>query len=391
MRCHLGDFAEYWALRAKARRDPRGGPARDASGRAPTRSARRVDDAPAGRRDLTCRRPSGAGSPWSCPRRDGKPDRALAGPDVLPALGAGLRGTAGRADADPAAAIGERRSARYRRDVAAKLVSLHVQPPKAQARRVDPKVEREAAKLEDRAAAHPCHACPERAEARAVGRARRRSSSSSSAASSVGSGCAPRRSRASSTACSRCSTSSGTSTAGRSPTRGGRLVADLRRGRHPGRPRRWRAGLLDGLTPAEVAALLSTIVYEGRERVPLAGRDADPGDGGTVSSASRGSGARSGGPRTSTRSQLCRELEDRGSRSPIFHWAGGEPLEDGAAARPRWRPATSSATASSSSTCCVRSRRSRRRRPPASCAPRRLAVVPRRRRVHGCLAVDTDA
>src|SRR5207247_6043097 len=60
---------------------------------------------------------------------------------------------------------GSTRSARFRRDVASMLVSLHVAPSRpARARAADPEVEREAARLESGARARPCHACSERAK-----------------------------------------------------------------------------------------------------------------------------------------------------------------------------------------------------------------------------------
>ena len=59
---------------------------------------------------------------------------------------------------------GSVRSARYRRDLAARLVALDVRPPRKQRGGVDARVEREAARYERLAEAHPCHACPDRPE-----------------------------------------------------------------------------------------------------------------------------------------------------------------------------------------------------------------------------------
>ena len=59
---------------------------------------------------------------------------------------------------------GSSRSARYRRDVASKLVSLHVKRPREARHPADPAVEEKAKALEERAAEHPCAACPERAK-----------------------------------------------------------------------------------------------------------------------------------------------------------------------------------------------------------------------------------
>ncbi len=86
------------------------------------------------------------------------------------------------------------------------------------------------------------------------------------------------------------------------------------------------AGLLDGLSPSEVAALLSTVVYEARERVPLAGEMPTAG---TEERYERLQRLWRTVRRTEDEHQvqLCRELEP-GFATPIFHWAEGEPLED---------------------------------------------------------------
>src|SRR5206468_11092135 len=59
---------------------------------------------------------------------------------------------------------GSTRSARFRRDVASRLVALHVKRPREARHPADPEIERKAARLETEAAHHPCHACPERAK-----------------------------------------------------------------------------------------------------------------------------------------------------------------------------------------------------------------------------------
>ena len=84
-------------------------------------------------------------------------------------------------------------------------------------------------------------------------------------------------------------------------------------------------GLLAGLSPAEAAALVSTVVYESRERVPRRG------DMPTAGSPSATGGSR---PWAHVRRaedahqvELCRELDD-GFATPVFHWADGKPLDD---------------------------------------------------------------
>ncbi|MET0801512.1 MAG: RNA helicase, partial [Actinomycetota bacterium] len=219
---------------------------------------------------------------------------------------------------------GSARSSRYRRDVAAKLVSLRVRPPKAAKHRADPKVEREAAKLEERATAHPCHDCPERGKhERWAKRVDERMASLSSIR---------RRIRVR------------TETLARQFDRVLGVLRDLgyvegwdvtEKGRSLSRiygegdilvAEALSRGLFDHLEPAEVAALLSSVVYEGRERVPLSGDMPTPTTKDRYELLQRTW-------RTIRRTedehqvQLCRELE-AGFASPIFHWANGRPLDE---------------------------------------------------------------
>jgi ATP-dependent RNA helicase HelY len=215
-------------------------------------------------------------------------------------------------------------SARYRRDVAAKLVTLHVKPPKPPRPRVSAKVEREAAELEAQAEAHPCHACPER------GRHERWARRASEL---------ERRLRG-----QRREVRARTETLAKQFDRvlgvledlgyvrgfeildKGRMLAriygegDILVGEALGE------GVLDGLEPAETAALVSTLVYESRERVP------QPGDLPTAESAGRYERLqriwrRIRATEDEHQVQLCRELDD-GFATPVYHWAQGRPLED---------------------------------------------------------------
>ncbi|MGH2540613.1 MAG: DEAD/DEAH box helicase, partial [Actinomycetota bacterium] len=219
---------------------------------------------------------------------------------------------------------GSARSSRYRRDVAAKLVSLRVRSPKVPKHRADPRVEREAAKLEERAAAHPCHDCPERGKHE---RWARRVDERAAPLSSV-----QRRIRVR------------TETLARQFDRVLSVLRDLgyvegwdvtEKGRSLSRiygegdilvAEALSRGLFDGLEPAEVAALLSSVVYEGRERVPLSGNMPTPATEERYELLQRTW-------RTVRRTedehqvQLCRELE-AGFAGPIFHWANGRPLDE---------------------------------------------------------------
>jgi ATP-dependent RNA helicase HelY len=84
-------------------------------------------------------------------------------------------------------------------------------------------------------------------------------------------------------------------------------------------------GLLEGVTPAEAAAVVSTIVYESRERVPREGELP------TAEAADRFRrlqeiyrDVRRAEDRHHV--ELCRELE-AGFASPVHRWAEGEPLD----------------------------------------------------------------
>jgi ATP-dependent RNA helicase HelY len=85
-------------------------------------------------------------------------------------------------------------------------------------------------------------------------------------------------------------------------------------------------GLLVGLSPAEAAALVSTVVYESRERVPRHGEMP------TLEVAARyrrlqATWSRVRRAEDAHHVELCRELDD-GFASPVFHWAEGKPLDD---------------------------------------------------------------
>ena len=105
MRCHLGDFEEYWRAAREGRADPRGveeGPRPSTDRRGP----RGPGEPSGGRRHL---RPSGetARAGRGALQQRGEADRPRPGPQALPRLGPRLPGTAGRDDADPTAALGE--------------------------------------------------------------------------------------------------------------------------------------------------------------------------------------------------------------------------------------------------------------------------------------------
>jgi ATP-dependent RNA helicase HelY len=321
--CHLGDFEEYWSLlrRAKELRD------RDARGRETSR-AEAVRDAVSGLRPgevIHVPRSRRRGLAVVVSSRDGKPT-------VLSEDRSFFRVSAKDFDEPPSVLTriplprsGSARSSRFRRDVAATLVTLRVKPPKARRGRAgDPKVEREASQLEDRARAHPCHGCPERAtHARWAERAEKLEQQLAGVEGRI-------RVR--------------TETLARQFDRVLAVLEDL------GYVHAWSltekgsilariygegdllvgealaTGILESVEAPEAASLLSTVVYEARERNPLPGKLPTPLTEERFERLQRLW-------RTIRRTedahqvQLCRELE-AGFASPVFHWAEGKPLED---------------------------------------------------------------
>lgn len=224
----------------------------------------------------------------------------------------------------PLPRTGSARSARFRRDLAARLVALEVRPPKAARHGIDARVERQAQRYERLAEEHPCHDCPDR---QAHERWAVRASQLEHQVRGV-----DRRIR------------TRTETLARQFERVLAVLGDL------GYVRDFRVSpkgavlariygegdvlvaealeerVFDGLSASETAALVSTIVYETRERIP---RQAE------MPTAETGSRYRALTDlwRRIRRSEdehhveLCREL-DAGFATAIFHWAEGKPLED---------------------------------------------------------------
>jgi ATP-dependent RNA helicase HelY len=324
MGCHLGDFAEYWGLRQRAERIRE-----DAK-----RSGERARDA-ATREGLAGLRPGDViylpgtgrrGLAVVLSTRDGRPtvltqDRRhfrVSARDVIDA------------PPSPVARIdlprsGSARSARYRRELSARLATLNVHPPKGRrGRAANPDAERQARQLERQAAAHPCQACPERPQHE---RWAARASKLEREVAGL-----DRRIR------------SRTETLGRQFDRVVAVLEQLgcvRGFTLTDKGERLRqiyaegdilvvealtAGLFDGLSPSEAAALLSSVVYESRERVPR--RTEIP------TRLLRDRYQNLSGIWTQVRQvedrhqvELVREL-DPGFMPTVFDWAEGKPLED---------------------------------------------------------------
>jgi ATP-dependent RNA helicase HelY len=160
MRCDRGDFAEYWALRERAdgiREEARKGRERVRAEAVKTALASlRPGDV------IFVPRAKRRGLAVVLSNREGRPT-------VLAQDRKFFRLSSRDFDAPPAPATriplprsGSVRSARYRRDVAAKLAAIDVRPPEHRRRSADAAAERQAEKLERLAEQHPCHSCPDR-------------------------------------------------------------------------------------------------------------------------------------------------------------------------------------------------------------------------------------
>ncbi|HSJ51564.1 MAG TPA: DEAD/DEAH box helicase, partial [Actinomycetota bacterium] len=322
MTCHLGDFREYWALRDRAHRI-----------RSEARSGRERARTDAVRAGLAGLRPGDVvfvprarrrGLAVVLSNRDGRPT-------VLAQDRKYFR-LSGRDFDEPPRPLtrlqlprsGSVRSARFRRDLAARLVALDVRAPKAARPAVDAVAAREAAELDRRAERHPCHGCPDRPDHERWGR---RASELEQQVAGV-----ERRIR------------TRTETLARQFDRVLGVLGELDyvdgfsilpKGRVLARiygdgdvlvAEALAESLLAGITPAEAAAVVSTIVYESRERIP---RPAEMPTAATAERYGRLQETYRRIRRAEDRHQveLCRELEP-GFASSAHRWAEGAMLED---------------------------------------------------------------
>jgi ATP-dependent RNA helicase HelY len=322
MVCHLGDFEEYWGYLDKARQ------LRDEDRRA--RDQGRREDI---RESVARLRPGDVvwvprarrrGVAVVVSSRDGKPTVLAQDRQFFRLNGRDFEEPPQVLTRIPLPKSGSVRNPRFRRDVAARLVALEVKTGGGRRPQTNPKVEREAARLEALAEAHPCRRCPERAKherwaARASDLQRRL-------------GGVERRIRVRTETLARqfdrvlsvlvtlgYVDDWSLTTKGRTLTRiygeGDLLVGEA-----------LEAGLLDDLRPSEVVGLLSAVIYEGRERVPLSGEMPTAE---TKERYERLQRLWRKVRRTEDEHQvqLCRELE-AGFATPIYHWAEGEALND---------------------------------------------------------------
>ncbi len=269
LECHLGDFDAYWAMKRAARQM-----------REEDQRSRRSERTDGVRSALGSLKP---GDVIAVPRARNGGSLAVVlavregRPTVLTDDRSFFRLAANDFSEPPSPLTriqlprsGSTRSARYRRDVAATLTSLHVRAPRPRtAHAVDQAVERRAAKLDAKARAHPCHGCPER-------RTHERWAERADKLSAQIAGVDRRIKLRTETLARRFDRVLGVlgqlgyvdgwslTDKGRRLTRiygeGDLLVGEALAGR-----------ILEGLRPSETAALLSTVVYEARERTPLPG------------------------------------------------------------------------------------------------------------------------
>jgi ATP-dependent RNA helicase HelY len=323
MECDRGDFFEYWALVEKAQRIR--------------------DDARRGRREArvaSVREGLGALKPGDVVFVPTAKRRGLAAvvtnregrPTVLTQSRRIIRLGPNDFDDPPEvvtripAPRGSIRSKRVQRDLAARMATIEFRPPKQRRDKIDAAAARRARDLEEKAAQHPCHACPD------LPRHERWAKRVSSLEREIAG--LDRRIR------------SRTETVARQfdrvlrvlgelgyvrdyaiETKGDMLAriygeGDILMAECLGR------GVFDGLSPAEFTALVSTVVYEhrGRERAPISAHLP------TALTEDRyrrlvQTYRRIRRAEDQNGVELCRE-PDAGFATTIFHWAEGKPLED---------------------------------------------------------------
>jgi ATP-dependent RNA helicase HelY len=323
MSCHLGDFAGYWELRERAERI-----------RQEARRRQRESSLAATRDVLARLRPGDVvhipstrrhGLAVVVSNRDGKVSALTQTRRVVR-----LSVNDFPDPPEPLATVplprGSIRSKGVQRDLAARLATIRVRPVKRRRGRPDPRAMARATELERRAERHPCHTCPDREDhERWAVRASEQQRQIDRLERQI-------RGR--------------TETLARRFDRVLSVLQELEyvrgftllpKGHMLARmygegdilvSQAIDEGLLTGLSPPEVAALASTVVYEhrGRERVPFSGRMP------TAESAERYRSLlalfrRIRRAEDAHQVELCREPEG-GFAESAFLWAEGKPLED---------------------------------------------------------------
>src|SRR5207253_5072526 len=157
--CDRGDFAEYWALRERARR------IREDARSHERDAGRDVRTALAGLRTGDVVRVPGArrrGVAVVVSTREGRPTLMLQDRRFFRASARDFQTAPARLAHLDLPRSGSGRSARYRRDLAARLATLELpREDRSAGSRTDPKTEARSEELDRRAREHPCHSCPD--------------------------------------------------------------------------------------------------------------------------------------------------------------------------------------------------------------------------------------
>jgi ATP-dependent RNA helicase HelY len=323
MACDLGDFREYWTLRDGAEQ------IRREASRAVDRARREsVKGGLAALRPgdvIFVPRASRRGLAVVISNRDGRPtlltqDRRF------------FRAAASHFPEPPEPLTrvrlprsGSVRSARYRRDLAARLATLDVKPPRHRRPSLPRETLERADEMERRAERHPCHRCPDRAEhERWAARASKLESEIAALERKI-------RAR--------------TETLGRQFDRVLRVLERLRyvreftlteRGERLARiygegdillAEALAEASFVGVSAPELAALVSAFVYESRDRVPRRPAEMPTADLRDRYRTLQGLWRRVRQVEEQNQVELCREL-DPGFMATAFHWAEGKSLED---------------------------------------------------------------
>jgi ATP-dependent RNA helicase HelY len=320
--CDLGDFREYWGLRQEAEDLKRRATRRNERARRDT-----VRDAVAALRPgdvVYVPRASRKGIAVVLSSRDGRPTLLTQDRKFFRASANLFQDPPEPLARIPIPRSGSARSARYRRDLAARLATLDVKAPKPKRQGVDKEALERAEELERRARAHPCHRCPDRGE-------HEKWASKASKLEREIRGIEQRiRAR--------------TETLGRQFDRVLKVLDQLgyvdgfrltQRGEQLARiygdgdvvvAEMLATKLLQDLSAAEVAALVSTLVYESRERTP---RVSELPTADLVARYRRLDELWRHVRKAEEANQveLTRELET-GFGATAFHWAEGKSLED---------------------------------------------------------------
>ena len=322
MTCHLADFVEYWRLRERA--DEIREESRKGHERAKTDAVR---EGLAGLKPgdvIFVPRAKRRGLAVVLSVREGRPTVLAQDRKFFRVSARDFEDPPVSLTRVPLPRSGSARSARYRRDLAARLVALDVRPARPSRHGVDSKAERQALTLERLADEHPCHACPDRPSHE---RWAARASQLERQIRGV-----DRRIR------------TRTETLAKQFERVLGVLEDLdylqgfeisAKGRMLARiygegdilvTEGLEEGLFENLSPSEAAALVSSIVYESRERVP---RHSDMPTADTLERYRRllATWQRIRRSEDEHHVELCREL-DAGFGAAVFHWAEGKPLED---------------------------------------------------------------